>query len=97
MTVDESLLKRWAPVALISLGVATSVSRSAIISVIVAVTVLVVLLPPVPRVTALCVVPVAVGAVFMSAHGLIGTLSSFFAAGTSDPSIGYPGLRLLGG
>jgi O-Antigen ligase len=86
---DKSALKRWAPVALSALGVATSVSRSAIISVVVAFAVLVVLMPPVPRLVALCVVPFGVAGAFMSAHGLIGTLASFFSAGTSDSSIAW--------
>jgi hypothetical protein len=86
---EKSGVKRWAPVALCGLGVATSVSRSAIISIVVAFGVLVVLMPPVPRLAALCAVPFAVTAAFMSAHGLISTLASFFSAGTSDTSIAF--------
>lgn len=86
---DKSALQRWAPVVLIVLAVGTSVSRSGIIAVVVAFGVLVVLLPPVPRVAALCAAPVAVAGAFMSAPGLIGTMASFFSAGKSDPSIGY--------
>lgn len=86
---ERSLRKRWAPVPLIALGVATSVSRSGIIAVVVAFVVLVVLMPPVPRLAALCAVPFALSAAFMTAHGLIGTLASFFSAGENDPSIGY--------
>jgi hypothetical protein len=86
---ESSAIKRWGPVPLIALGVATSVSRSGIISIVVAFVVLLVLMPPVLRLGALCAVPFAMAAAFMSAHGLIGTLASFFSAGSSDPSIGY--------
>lgn len=86
---DKSALKRWTPVALSAFAVATSVSRSAIIAVVVAFGVLVVLMPPVPRLAALCAVPFAVTAAFMLAHGLISTLASFFSAGTNDTSIEF--------
>jgi O-antigen ligase len=85
----KTKFKRWAPLTLIVLGVATSVSRSAILSVIVAFCTLVVLLPPRLRLAALAALPVAVGGIFMSAHGLIGTLLGFFSGAGSDPSIRY--------
>jgi hypothetical protein len=86
---DKRPFKRWAPLTLITLGVATSVSRSAILSVVVALTVLVVLLPPVPRLAALAALPVALAGIFVSAHGLLGTLASFFSGASSDSSIMY--------
>ncbi len=86
---DRSAIKRWAPAALIALGDATSVSRSGILAVLAALGVFIVLMPPVPRVSALCAVPFAVTAAFVSAHGLIGTLAGFFSAGQSDTSIQY--------
>lgn len=86
---DRSLFKRWGPAVLIAMGDATSVSRSGILSVVVALGVFVVLMPPVPRVAALCAVPFAVTAAFVTAHGLIGTLAGFFSAGNSDTSIQY--------
>ena len=86
---DRTAARRWAPLTLIALGVATSVSRSAILSVVVAFAVLVVLMPPLPRLATLCALPVALAAIFMSAHGLIGTLASFFTGASSDPSIRY--------
>jgi O-antigen ligase len=85
----KSAFKRWGPLTLVTLGVATSVSRSAILSVVMALAVLVVLMPPVQRMAALCVLPIAVGGIFMSAHGLIGTLAGFFAGASNDPSIQY--------
>jgi hypothetical protein len=84
---DRSAWKRWAPVPLIGLAIPGSVSRSAIISVALAVAILVVLMPPRQRLIALCAAPLAVTGVFMSAHGLIGTLATFFGAGTNDDSV----------
>jgi O-antigen ligase len=79
--------RRWAPVVLIGLSVPTSVSRSAVLSTAVALLVLIVLIPPKQRLIAIAMMPVALGGVFMTAHGLIGTLKSFFVAGTADQSI----------
>jgi O-antigen ligase len=80
-------LSRWAPVALIALGVTTSVSRSAIIALALAFAVLVVLMPARQRLAALGAAPLAVVGVYMSSHGVIGTLLTFFAAGSSDTSV----------
>src|SRR5689334_8320034 len=44
---------------------------------------------PAHRVKALAAMPLAVAAVFLTSHGLIGTLKSFFQAGTSDPSVAH--------
>jgi O-Antigen ligase len=84
---DRAAWSRWAPVALIGIAVPASVSRSAIISVAVAITVLVVLMPTRKRLVALCVSPLAVAAVFISAPGVISTLAEFFSAGSSDDSV----------
>jgi hypothetical protein len=85
----SSAFKRWAPLAMIIIGVATSVSRSAVVSVLVAFTALVFLLPPKLRLAALCATPIALGGIFISAHGLIGVLVAFFAGVSNDPSIQY--------
>jgi hypothetical protein len=84
---DRKPWKRWAPVALIGLAIPVSVSRSAIISVVVALAVLVVLMPTRQRFVALCVAPFAITAVFVSAPGVIGTITELFGTGTSDPSV----------
>jgi hypothetical protein len=78
---------RWPPVVLIGVGIATSVSRSGVIAVALAVAVFVVLMPARQRLLVFGAVPFAVGAAFMAAPGLIGTLAAFFGAGTSDPSV----------
>lgn len=84
---DRPGWRRWAPLAGIGVAVPTSVSRSAVIAVVLAVGSFVVLLPAAQRVVALAAAPVVVGMVFLAVPGLISTLSSFFAAGTSDPSV----------
>ena len=84
---DRSARRRWAPVALIALAIPASVSRSAILSVAFGVGVLVVLMPVRQRLAAICALPLTLAGVFMSAHGLIGTLATFFGAGTSDESV----------
>jgi O-antigen ligase len=97
---DRTAWRRWAPVGLIALAIPVSISRSAIISIGVALAVLVVLMPPRQRLVALCVAPVALAGVFMSAPGVIGTLTTLFRMGTSDGSVmsrvtDYPAVELL--
>jgi O-antigen ligase len=87
--LGRSTWRRWTPVICIALAIPASVSRSAILAVAVALGVLIVLLPPVRRLSALAAIPLAVAAIFMTAHGLIGTLKSFFLAGASDPSVAH--------
>ncbi|HEX3293064.1 MAG TPA: O-antigen ligase family protein [Solirubrobacterales bacterium] len=84
---DRSARRRWAPVGLIALAIPASVSRSGVLSVALALGVLVVLMPAPQRLVALGALPLGLVVVFMSAPGLIGTLSSFFGAGTSDASV----------
>ncbi len=86
---DRDARRRWAPVGLIALAIPTSVSRSGILSCAVALGVLVVLMPVRQRLVALCALPFTLVAVFVSAPGLIGTLTSFFVAGSGDSSIAY--------
>jgi len=86
---ERPKLQRWLPFMGIALAIPASVSRSAIIGVVVALGVLIVSLPPVRRLKGLSAVPPAVGVVFVAAHGLLGTLKSFFLAGTGDSSIAH--------
>ena len=85
----RSARRRWAPVGLIALAIPASVSRSAVVSVAVALGVLVVLMPAPQRLVSMLALPFALAAVFMSAPGLIGTLAAFFGAGTGDSSVAY--------
>lgn len=84
---DKSALKRWAPTGLIALGIPTSVSRSAVLSAALALGLFVVLMPSPQRLVALCAAPFALVAIFMSTPGVIGTLTTFFGAGSADPSV----------
>jgi O-antigen ligase len=86
---DQKTWKRWAPVGLIAVSTAASVSRSAIVAVALAMSVFVILMPVRQRLVALAAVPFALAGVFVSAHGLIGTLASYFGMGTSDSSIAH--------
>jgi O-antigen ligase len=80
---------RWFPVICIATAVTASVSRSAVLAVLVSMGVMVVAMRPAQRVKALAVMPLAVAFIFVASHGLIGTLKSFFVAGSSDPSIAH--------
>jgi O-Antigen ligase len=84
---DRSNIARWLPVLLIGIAVMVSVSRSAILGIAISVAVLMVLMPLRQRLVAITLLPVALVGVFMSAHGLIGTLAAFFGYGSADPSI----------
>jgi O-antigen ligase len=87
--VGRSRWRRWLPVLLIAIAIPTSVSRSGILAAGIGVGVLIAAMPPAQRVTGFAALPVAVAAVFVTAHGLIGTLKQFFLAGTSDASIAH--------
>jgi O-antigen ligase len=86
---DRPTWQRVVPVLCILVSVVGSVSRSGVIAVAVAFLVLVVSLPPVRRLKGLSAIPVALGAVFVVSHGLLGTLDSYFLAGGNDPSIAH--------
>lgn len=86
---DRPKWKRVIPVVCIALAVATSVSRSGIIALAAALGVLVVSLPPIRRLKGLAVIPVVLIGVYVAVPGLIGTLTSYFTAGNSDPSVAH--------
>jgi cell division protein FtsW (lipid II flippase) len=86
---DRKPVKRWAPVPFIVIAIAASVSRSAIIAVLLAIGIFIVLMPVRQRVVAFALLPISIAAVFMTAHGLISTLVSFFGLGTADGSIAH--------
>jgi len=87
--VTRSKFRRWFPVICIAIAIPASVSRSAFLAVAVALGVLIVSLGPVQRLAGLAATLLAMVVVFMTAHGLIGTITSFFLAGTSDPSAAH--------
>lgn len=80
---------RWVPVFCIALAIPASVSRSAFLAVAISLGVLIVSLPSVQRLSAFVGVLLAFVALFMTAHGLLGTLKSYFLAGTSDASVAH--------
>ena len=84
---EQGMRRRVIPVLAILLSVMVSVSRSAILGVVVGMVVLIVLMPLRQRLPTLAAVPAAIGGAFMTAHGLIGTLVTFFGLGSKDSSI----------
>jgi O-antigen ligase len=80
---------RWTPVICITLAIPASVSRAAFLAVTISLGVLIVSLPSARRLWALAAVLLAIVGLFMTAHGLIGTLKSYFLAGTSDASVAH--------
>lgn len=86
---EQSTRRRVIPVVALLLSIAVSVSRSAIIGVVLGMAVLIVLMPVRQRLATLAAVPVALGGAFMTAHGLIGTFVTFFGLGSKDSSISH--------
>jgi hypothetical protein len=83
----RSLISRWLPIFLIGIAIPISVSRSAVIAAIISVGTLIISLQPRRRMALLSAIPVALGVMFVGAHHLIGTLDTYFLAGSSDNSI----------
>jgi O-antigen ligase/polysaccharide polymerase Wzy-like membrane protein len=82
-------LSRWLPVILTMLAIPASVSRSAVIAIALTVAVFIVLMPACQRLTAFQLLPIPLLGIFMTAHGLIGTLGTFLGYGSGDPSIAH--------
>ena len=87
--VDRSRARRWIPVACIALAIPASVSRAAILGTAVALGVFIASQPPARRLIGVAAILLSLVGVFVTAHGLIGTLKSFFLAGTSDNSVAH--------
>lgn len=85
----RSSWKRWLPVIFITLSISISVSRSGILAATLALGMLIVCLPPSRRIGVLAAIPVAAVGIFVTAHGLLGTLKQFFLLGTNDDSISH--------
>lgn len=84
-----SPLRRWAPVMLIALAIPASVSRSAVVGIVLSIGLFVILMPARQRVTAFILIPIGIAAVFMVSHGELGTLAGYIGYGASgtDPSV----------
>jgi hypothetical protein len=84
---ERPIWRRYLACFCVALNIPASVSRSGVIAVAVACSVLLVSLPPLGRLKGFAIIPPALAVVFVFAHGLIGTLTSYFLAGSSDPSV----------
>ena len=84
-----STLRRWFPVFGIALAIPASVSRAAILAAGAALGVLIISMPPARRLTGFAGILLAAAGIFVTAHGLLGTLKDYFFAGTSDSSIAH--------
>jgi O-Antigen ligase len=87
--VERTKAQRWIPVICIAAAIPASVSRSAFLAAGIGLGVLVISLPAAERLAGLVGILLGVAAIFLTAHGLIGTLKAFFLAGTSDPSVAH--------
>jgi hypothetical protein len=87
--VKRPTVQRLIPVVCIAAAIPASYSRSAFLAAGIGLGVLIALLPPDKRLTGLAGILLGVVGIFITAHGLIGTLKSFFLAGTSDPSVAH--------
>lgn len=87
--VERPRWQRYLPVICIAIAIPASVSRSAILAVGIAVGVLLVSLPAAQRLKGFAIGALGVAAVFVTAHGLIGTIANYFLSGTSDPSVAH--------
>lgn len=77
----------WAGTALLVFAIASTVSRSGILGLVVGLAVLIPFLPKVARRWALVAAPAALAFLFLVIPGLMGTLTASLTAGGDDPSI----------
>jgi len=81
------LLLRLLVPALLIFAIASTVSRSGILGLIISMVIFIPLLPRTPRMWALLASPVVLGALFLGVPGLVSTLTSTVTSADSDPSI----------
>ena len=79
--------QRVMPVPCITVAVAASVSRSAVLATATGLGVLIICLPPARRLKGLAAIPVALAIVFVGSRGLLGTFRDYFLSSSSDLSI----------
>ena len=87
--VRPSKMLRWIPVVFLGISVPISISRAAVLAAILSVGTLIIALPPARRLSAIAALPAAVALIFLTTHRLIGTIKSYFLAGTTDASIAH--------
>jgi putative inorganic carbon (HCO3(-)) transporter len=87
---DSGVRRRWVlwvQTILIGFAAVITISRSAILSILVVILVFIPTLPKVARRWALLVTPACIAAVFLVLPGFMTTITDAFGAGTRDPSI----------
>jgi O-antigen ligase len=84
-----SYLRRWSPSAVLLAAATLSVSRSAVVALVVSLGLLMILLPVRDRAFGFILLPFALGAMFLGVPGFFRTMMDFFAAGANgtDSSI----------
>jgi O-antigen ligase len=87
--VERRPWKRLLPTFCIAIAIPASVSRSAVVAIILGLGIFVILLPSRQRVVALAAAPFAVAGIFLTARGFISTITRFFLAGHKDTSISH--------
>jgi hypothetical protein len=90
----------WMQTILIGFAAVITISRSAILSLLIVILVFIPTLPKVPRRWALLVTPGCIAAIFLVLPGFVTTITEAFGAGTRDPSIStrvddYPMVKAL--
>lgn len=78
---------KMAGTMLLVFAIASTVSRSGILGLMVGISVFIPFLPKIPRIWALLASPVVLGGLFLSVPGLITTLTETVSSSNSDPSI----------
>jgi O-antigen ligase len=87
--VKRSRVLRWLPVICICAAIPASVSRSAFLGVSISLGVFIVSLRSAQRLMGLVGVVLGLVAIFVTAHGLLGEIKSFFGTTAADPSIAH--------
>ncbi|MEQ4565693.1 O-antigen ligase family protein [Paenarthrobacter sp. CAP02] len=77
----------WTGTALLVVAIASTVSRSGVLGLFLGLAVFIPFMPRVARRWAVIAAPAAMAALFVAIPGLVGTLTSSFTAGNSDPSL----------
>lgn len=77
----------WTGTALLIVAIASTVSRSGVLGLFLGMLVFIPFLPRPARRWAVVAAPAAMAALFVAIPGLVGTLTSSFTAGNSDPSL----------
>jgi O-antigen ligase len=84
---SRGAIRRWVPVVVIGLAIPASVSRAAVLTVVIALAALVLALPARPRLTAMVLLPVGGAVLSLARPGYLTTLASFVGAGSEDSSV----------